>query len=186
MPGWQEFYERHKGEDFELITVAMDIQGAEKAQPWLKKAGATYPALVDRKNLLGGKFGFNFVPLTLLFDEQGNMVRGPNSFNGRDQKDYAEISRWLREGKDGLTNGAQPPAGGGFANKESELRFKFAVGHLQNGNVTVALTQLKRALKQNPDNWLIIKQIWALENPDRFYDGEVDYSWQREQLRRMK
>jgi hypothetical protein len=29
-----------------------------------------------------------------------------------------------------------------------------------------------------PDNFVIRKQIWAVENPDRFYDGEIDTDWQ--------
>ena len=38
-----------------------------------------------------------------------------------------------------------------------------------------------RGLELNPDNYLIRKQIWAVENPERFYEGDVDYNWQREQ-----
>ena len=34
----------------------------------------------------------------------------------------------------------------------------------------------------DPSNWIIHKQIWAVENPDKFYEGNVDYNWQRQQL----
>ena len=33
-----------------------------------------------------------------------------------------------------------------------------------------------------PDNWLIRKQLWALETPDVFYEADVDYVWQKEQI----
>jgi hypothetical protein len=35
----------------------------------------------------------------------------------------------------------------------------------------------------DPDNLVILKQIWAVEHPERFYASDkVDYAWQREQL----
>jgi hypothetical protein len=27
------------------------------------------------------------------------------------------------------------------------------------------------------------KQLWAIEHPDRFYDGDVDYDWQKVQVK---
>ena len=35
-----------------------------------------------------------------------------------------------------------------------------------------------------PDNFIIRKQIWAVEHPEKFYQGEIDYDWQQEQLER--
>jgi len=59
-----------------------------------------------------------------------------------------------------------------------------AAAHLAVGDKPAAAKALRIALKLDPKNWLIHKQIWALEHPDRFYDGRVDFRWQREQLRR--
>ena len=39
-------------------------------------------------------------------------------------------------------------------------------------------------MQLNPNNYLIRKQIWAVEHPERFYKGDVDYSWQKEQMAR--
>lgn len=33
--------------------------------------------------------------------------------------------------------------------------------------------------KLDQDNWIIRKQIWALEHPEKFYKGKVDYDWQK-------
>jgi hypothetical protein len=33
-----------------------------------------------------------------------------------------------------------------------------------------------------PDNVIIHRHIWAVENPDRFYDGEIDQIWKRQQI----
>ena len=45
-----------------------------------------------------------------------------------------------------------------------------------------ALARWRQGLELDPDNYLIRKQIWAVENPDRFYEGDVDYNWQQEQI----
>ncbi len=33
-----------------------------------------------------------------------------------------------------------------------------------------------------PENRIVRKQIWAIENPERFYEGMVDFDWQKEQI----
>lgn len=32
--------------------------------------------------------------------------------------------------------------------------------------------------------WLIRKQLWAIETPEAFYEGNVDFEWQKEQMAR--
>ena len=36
----------------------------------------------------------------------------------------------------------------------------------------------------DPQNWLIRKQLWAIETPEVSYEGDVDYGWQKEQISR--
>ena len=31
-----------------------------------------------------------------------------------------------------------------------------------------------------PDHWNMRKQLWAIEHPEHFYDGKVNYDWQEE------
>ena len=45
-----------------------------------------------------------------------------------------------------------------------------------------ALVELKKASKLDEGNWIIIKQIWAIECPEKFYEGSVDYGWQKTQM----
>jgi len=59
-----------------------------------------------------------------------------------------------------------------------------ARAHLAAGDKPAAAGALREALKTDPKNWIIHKQIWAIEHPERFYEGPVDFRWQREQLRR--
>ena len=52
------------------------------------------------------------------------------------------------------------------------------------GQVEKALVLWRKGVELEPDNFVIRKQIWAVENPDRFYEGDVDYDWQKGQLAR--
>ncbi len=44
-----------------------------------------------------------------------------------------------------------------------------------------ALAQLRKALALDRENYVIRKQIWMIEHPERFFP-EIDWAWQREQL----
>ncbi|HET7559884.1 MAG TPA: hypothetical protein VFK80_07975, partial [Limnochordia bacterium] len=69
---------------------------------------------------------------------------------------------------------------------ESELaQTHFRMGTLLAGagRKREAVVEWRRALAFDTDNYVIRKQIWAVEHPERF-QPEVDYAWQKEQLRR--
>ena len=46
-----------------------------------------------------------------------------------------------------------------------------------------ALAALRKGLALDPRDYLIRKQIWCVEHPERFYEGEVDYRWQQKMTR---
>jgi len=60
--------------------------------------------------------------------------------------------------------------------------FGLSSAHLADGDKVQAAEALKRARKLFPKNWIVRKQIWAIEHPERFYEDKVDYGWQKEQL----
>ena len=49
--------------------MAMDAQGAERARPYVEKAGATFETVVDEENTLGQLYGFRAIPNGFLIDE---------------------------------------------------------------------------------------------------------------------
>ena len=59
-----------------------------------------------------------------------------------------------------------------------------AIALLEQGKRDKAITELKEAFRLEPENWLIRKQLWAIETPEAFYAGEVDYAWQKDQVKR--
>ena len=44
-----------------------------------------------------------------------------------------------------------------------------------------ALKKWRDGAKLDSGNQIIKKQIWAVENPSKFYSGAVDYDWQSKQ-----
>lgn len=70
---------------------------------------------------------------------------------------------------------------------EPSILFTWGLVLMHQGRKSEALRKLKQARDLDPDNWRIRKQIWAIENPDKFYDGpSPDYDWQKEELAREK
>ncbi len=164
----------------------MDVQGAEVARPWVEKARATYPALVDQSNKLGMKFHFNYVPLIILFDEQGRRVYGPQNFDIGDVEDKELLTGWLTG--EGQELAQQHKSGGEqdgqLEETEAALRFHYANFLLRNDQKEAAVEELEKALTADQDNWIIHKQIWAIKHPEKFYKGNVDFGWQKKQLER--
>ncbi|MCI0587052.1 MAG: hypothetical protein L0323_09460 [Planctomycetes bacterium] len=55
---------------------------------------------------------------------------------------------------------------------------------LSGGDRAGAAAALKEAAALEPENWLLRKQVWALEHPEKFYEGPIDTAWQQEVIRR--
>ena len=159
----------------------MDVQGPEKARPYLAKANATFPTLVDQENQLGQVFGFKVIPNGLLIDEQG-VIRylREGGFDIRKPDTAAIVEQWAA-GSD-LSDIDHTSRGGGHGDTKAMRRFREGIELYREGRSQEAVALWREGLAFEPDNLIIRKQIWAVENPDRFYDGAVDYGWQREQI----
>ena len=70
--------------------------------------------------------------------------------------------------------------------ESAEGPFRIGRTMLKQGKKDEALVELKKALKLDKNNWIIRKQIWAIEHPEKFYEGRVDYDWQKLQIEQGK
>jgi tetratricopeptide (TPR) repeat protein len=61
--------------------------------------------------------------------------------------------------------------------------YRLGVALLKQGKSRQAVARWRQALKIEPDSEIIKKQIWAVEHPERFYQGAIDVAWQRRQDR---
>ena len=157
----------------------MDVQ-PEKAQHYVERAGTTFPTVVDGDNLLGGLLGFKAIPNGVLLDEEG-VIRYAKygGFDIRGAEHANILERWAAGGP------LHDPADAGTADathQEAIRHFRQGVARRAAGDLAGALALWRKGVELEPDNFVIRKQIWAIEHPERFYDGAVDYAWQREQL----
>ena len=186
LPVWQEFYSNHSDANVEVVTVAIAAQGAAKARPYVQRANATFTTLVDEANLLSGLFGFKAAPNGLLVDEQGVLVyRKYGGFDIRKAEYVSLVEEWLRNpSAEWLASRMEEDTVGGSQHKAAIAYFRRGLELYSAANVLGALAEWKKGSDLEPDNWVIRKQIWAVEQPDKFYNGDVDYDWQREQVRK--
>lgn len=119
-------------------------------------------------------------------DEEGRLVRSVGSVSIDDEHFRRELTEWVttgaipqpwRQRRAALRNLTPDEA-------EADARFQLAIALLERGKREEAIAELKRAFRLDPQNWIIRKQLWAIEHPKAFYEGDVDYGWQKEQQAR--
>jgi hypothetical protein len=81
---WQELRTELHPKGLEIVTVALDVAGAEAAGPFIDYAKPEHPSLIDEAHLLDELLGVVNVPSGIWVDEQGVIVRPPEpAFPGR-------------------------------------------------------------------------------------------------------
>ena len=151
---------------------------------YVERAGATFTTLVDQGNILSDLYGFKAVPNGFLVDEDGTVRFSQlGGFDIRRPETAEMLYRWVSGQGEALTE--ESPAGvPDTRHSESNALFREGLELYESGRTAEALARWRQGLELDPDNYLVRKQVWALENPERFYEGAVDYDWQREQLAR--
>lgn len=170
-----------------MVSIAQDAQGPGVVKPWLEKAGTSFTTLVDRHNQVGKAYGLKFVPVAIILDARGRLVRPVAAVNIGDQTFRAELESWAATGKvpdswrhaQGSVQRAMT-----LAEREADARLQLALVLLEADRTDDALDQLRLAVRADPENWLIRKQMWAIQAPEAFYEGPVDYAWQKAQQQR--
>ena len=159
----------------------MDAQGFEKARPYVEMATAEYTTVVDEENLLGQLYGFKAIPNGFLIDEEGIVrYKSLGGFDIRRDKTAAIVDQWVRGL--GLDDSLEQSAAElGPEHLQANAHFRDGMALYRAGSVAEAVVEWRKGAELEPDNYIIRKQIWAVENPERFYTGDVDYDWQDEQ-----
>ena len=166
-------------QDLAFISVAMDAQGSDAVRPFAAPFDA-FPTLVDQENQLGEAFGYKAVPNGVLVNAEGDIHAVlPSGFDIRHSDTRELIDNWLAEDRSVDVDG---DGGGDELPSEALALFRHAGEAYRNGDRETAIELLRQAFPLQPDNYIIRKQLWAIENPDKFYEGDIDYDWQREQL----
>jgi len=184
LPVWQEFHSEYQQSGIEVVSVSVDAQGASKVRPYIELARATYITLLDELNSLGSLFNFMAVPNCILIDERG--VVEYMRYGGFDIR-KGSFNKIVRDwGKRSLMEdySIEDDNEKFKSNRKTKADqyFRRGVDLYKQGLVNAALDQWKKGCSIDPTNWVIRKQIWAVEHPEKFYEGSVDYYWQQEQV----
>ena len=162
--------------------MAIDVQGADRARPYVEVAGAAFTTVVDEQNLLGQRYGFNAIPNGFLIDEHGVVrYKRLGGFDIRQAETKAVVERWVDASGLGdlLDTGATEL---GSAHSQANAHFRRGQRLYSEGKAEAAVVEWRKGVNLEPDNYIIRKQIWAVENPEKFYSGDVDFDWQDVQM----
>ena len=160
----------------------MDAQGSEKPGGFVAKAGAAFTTVVDEENLLGRIYGFKAVPNGFFIDDKGIVrYRRLGGFDIHTPETSTLVDAWAN-GREPDLSSEDPSNVLGPDFSEANQSFARGLALYRTGGVSGALNEWRRGAALEPDNYIIRKQIWAVESPERFYDGSVDYDWQNEQI----
>ncbi len=156
----------------------MDAQGPDRVRAFVEPAGLTYPVLVDSENILGMTYGFLAIPNAFLIDEHGILrYQRLSTFTIKKPEIRKELEAALAGARPGSSGEAGVPVG------KAGVLFTQGVAALAAGRRDEAVTLWRRARALDPGNFVIRKQIWAVEHPEKFYP-QIDFEWQKELMAR--
>jgi len=162
---WQELYQELGNDGLLPIAVALD-QCADDARPYIEKAAASHPSLIDSEHVVAHRYGMINVPTVVWIDEAGQIVR-PNTaeygsdiflqFHGRESGPFLDAVRaWVKTGA--IARDETVPADMVPPTADEELaRAEWALAwHLhQKDRGEAAERHFDRAAELSPDDWTI-------------------------------
>lgn len=187
LPGWQDFYNKYKHLNFEILSVSVDIQGAEVVKPYATDKAFT--SVIDADNSLANYFGFKIVPNGIFVDKnstirlikQGFHVSNPTHLDAVEKLIHGTVEKVILD--DEYYNPSNKV--NNIEKQLSETKFKLGMEYANNGKKEEALKELDESLLLDTDNFLIRKQRWYIRYPEKF-SPIIDIEWQQEQLKKEK
>jgi hypothetical protein len=164
----------------DILSIAVDLQGPDLPRPFHEKAGAKFITVVDAGTIVTRTFGVRAIPNGALIDEDG--ILRYSLYGGFDIRKPATkklVSDFLLNGEVTLTY--ETPVQGAV-DVASLDHFERGLELYGSGDLEGAAVIWREGMELEPDHWNMRKQLWAIEHPDRFYDGDVDYDWQKVQV----
>jgi hypothetical protein len=147
----------------------------------------TFPHLVDENGASATALGFKVVPNGVLIDEEGVVrYRKFGGFDVHKPDDLAAVERFARGEDPG------PSPNGATSYTLSVTEQELVATHLRLGSLLVShgrqyegIAEWRAALRVDPQNLVIRKQIWAALHPEKF-EPTIDWAWQRETIERER
>jgi tetratricopeptide (TPR) repeat protein len=185
---WQTLFDSLKDRNFVVLAVAMDH--AEAARPWIEAAKPAYPCLIDRDHHVADLYNLVNVPQAVWIDEAGRIVRPPECAGSSDaframnrttstmpDEVVAERNRiknlyidalrdWVLKGDQSAHVLSSERAAARLKPPNPEIalahaRFRLGQHLLRAGQTQEAQAQFKEAIRLHPDSWNIWRQTAA-------------------------
>jgi hypothetical protein len=173
---WQSLFEEYPDLEARFLAVALDAV-RERVIKLPEAQGVGFPILIDAENTLGEAYGFTAVPNAFVIGADGRVRYARYGFSIERDPDRSELLAAFAGEEVHTATSASPP------NREANQLFREGRKALERGDREEALGLWRRALELDSDNWIVRKQIWAVEHPELFYPA-IDTDWQKEQLQR--
>jgi len=178
LPLWQEL-SALVAPDAEVVGVAAEVEGERWLRGYLRQAKVKFPVLLDRRNVVGGDYGFKAGPNVLMFDDAGALVyRRLYDASLRKVECRAEIEGFLLRGQKPAVRPVDPA----FAPRPgSQEAFVEAVELYLAGDLKGCRIPWRRSIDLDREHWISQEQLWVLDAPERFHPY-IDVPWQNERL----
>ncbi|KQP44624.1 TlpA disulfide reductase family protein [Pseudorhodoferax sp. Leaf274] len=182
---WQALQASAGAHGFTVLAIALD--DAASARPWIEAAAPTFPCLIDAEHLVAQRYNLVNVPQAVWIDEEGRIVRPPESAGSTDglrERDRqtnampeAVVARraaikatYLDAVRDWAEHGAASRHAlapqevrrrlqrPDAAIAEAHARFRLGQSLLRAGQEAQGRAQLDMASRLHPDSWAIWRQ----------------------------
>lgn len=167
-----------------MVGIALEHGGRDAAKPFVDAAAATFPNVADEHGRLSRLFDFKVVPNGVLVDVDGTVRWAKFGGFSIERPDDVQAVEAFLAGRD---PGQSPEMPGRYtlgALARDLIETKLRLGRLlyEMGHADEAAVAWREALRLDPENLTIRKQIWVVEHPERFHPT-IDWDWQKVQLR---
>ena len=194
---WQALYDELRVRDFVIVSIALDSGGPAKTEPWISKAKATYPCLIDERHVTAELYGVVNVSSAVWIDEAGRIVR-PTETAGTSDAFRTELDRTTKQMSapgiaerervrgaylNALRDWAVTGSASLYALPEAAARRRlplpaeehalaaanFRLGQYlhASGHAQAAAPYLAEARRLHPESWSYRRQTWELEEPGK-------------------
>ena len=182
---WQSLFDELKDGGFVVLAIALDQ--AHAARPWIEAATPGYPCLIDRDHHVADLYNLVNVPQAVWIDEDGRVVRPPEAAGATDgfrrmdrvkltmpEEAIAErtqvkaryldaVRDWVRRGADSalVLDAARAAARLPLPDAsiaQAHALFRLGQHLLRQGREDQAQRHFAEAIRLHPDSWSIWRQ----------------------------
>ena len=152
--------------------------GDDAVRVWTERAQAEFPTIVDAGNVFGALLGFKVIPNGVLLDPEG-VIRYAKlgGFEVSHAADVAAVEAAMQAPSTAPPTTTTAPDLTRAQQDRVAMLLREGTQQIATGHRNAGLASWRAALEIDPANFVIRKQLWRADHPERF--GEViDFDWQ--------